>query len=219
MDCKILVYFILINSFSEALPTDAGYTDYISSSHEDEYQNKLSKEGEKQKMETSTKPISSYEVTEIVNDIANDRNIGPIHTNFTIQKPLNIASTIKVPVTENDQVTDEEEEKKNCITILRVKAEYDNRKDINSINEEDLVFNKVPHISGIKDYLYGIKKGIVSGFNSIIHRSKSKESVDDDEDTGPLSIFDKLHKKSTDVAHKVSSVIFGEKFDDVFESR
>lgn len=122
-------------------------------------------------------------------------------------------------ITENGKNPDQivkEGVKKNCITYLDVKDDFDEEKD--NISLEDLDFDKVPEIHGIKGYFDGIKKGIVSGFKSIVHRNKHVEDFNEPEDARSLSFLDVIHKKSSNVAHKFGNTLLGGKFDDIFGS-
>ncbi|XP_069356706.1 uncharacterized protein [Maniola hyperantus] len=177
---------------------------------------------------------AGYAVTEFIIDIPDDRPKGPIFTNFSIAKPLNIASN-QIPSSEKDKNTDnsgndkereteetDEEEgtgKKNYISILHVKAEYDKNDKTNKdrIETSDFDFGNVPHVSGIKEYFKGIKQGIVNGFHSIVHKKRdNEENHSQDVNTGPFSFFNKIQKKGSDFAHKIHTSIFGDQKEDSF---
>lgn len=190
------------------------------------------------KVVTDKPKPAKYEVTEFVIDVPDDRTRGPIITNFSIPRPLNIIpSSTPTGGSNEDKSSNEEgnantstsknnsnkvgetdEEKgsgkKSCISILHVKAEIDDKTDKTNkdkINSGDYNFVIVPHVSGIKEYFKGIKKGIVNGFNSIILRQKNNEDDNNnDSETGPFNFFNKISKKSSDFATKIHNRIFGD---------
>ncbi|XP_050353698.1 uncharacterized protein LOC126775677 [Nymphalis io] len=208
MDYKIIFCFILL-TFMAAAYHD-GDDDY--SNYEDEYENTLSDEEFTKKEEAvTTRPVSYYEVTEIVIDIPDNRTRGPIIANYSIARPLNLA-----PTTTTTLATFEKENS----TI----ENNNNNKVTTNKNDNDVKitvdpYNNIPFVPIIKEYWLGIKKGIVDGFNSIINVNEKSNTNNGDNFhsyPGPFSFISKLQKQSTDAAHKFHSTLFGQKFDDVF---
>ncbi|XP_032527022.2 uncharacterized protein LOC116777523 isoform X1 [Danaus plexippus] len=210
---KYILGFILINIFVAAFP-NTDIKNNINQSQEDDYVQEHDSpflHNELKTTLTSERPISNYEVTEIVVDIPDNRTVGPIITNYTIPRPLN---TVPI-VTETENVinngetervtisTDHEKEgKKNYVSIFHVKAEFEDKTE----QTTQVVDNHhVSHVSGFKNYLHTIKQGIIDGVKSIIGRHK----VNYDDSDGPLGFINKLHKKSTVAAHQFHDVVFG----------
>nr|XP_034827892.1 protein TonB-like [Maniola hyperantus] len=137
---------------------------------------------------------AGYAVTEFIIDIPDDRPKGPIFTNFSIAKPLNIASN-QIPSSEKDKNTDN--------------SGNDKERETEETDEEEG--------TGIKEYFKGIKQGIVNGFHSIVHKKRdNEENHSQDVNTGPFSFFNKIQKKGSDFAHKIHTSIFGDQKEDSF---
>ncbi|XP_045770438.1 immunoglobulin G-binding protein A-like [Maniola jurtina] len=140
---------------------------------------------------------AGYAVTELVIDIPDDTPKGPIVTNFSIAKPLNIASN-PIPSLDKDKNTNNSGN------------DLDKGKETEETDEKE-------EGTGIKEYFNGIKQGIVNGFNSIVlKRRNSEENHTDDFNTGPFNFFNKIHKKSSDFAQKIHNSIFGGQKEDNF---
>ncbi|XP_026313585.1 uncharacterized protein LOC113225481 [Hyposmocoma kahamanoa] len=141
MEYKIILTMFLISRVTavSTLHKDNEYYDHTES---EEYYDSSSNDEQRlydeEKTSTFTDqtetPQSQYEVTEIIDDIANTENIlGPIVTNFTLTKPLNNATNTDIFTVTSDidnQSTNNKETvnqlKKNYISIFHVKAEFDN---------------------------------------------------------------------------------------------
>ncbi|XP_047538574.1 uncharacterized protein LOC125072106 [Vanessa atalanta] len=202
MDYKIILCFILLMYIVAADDDNDDYNNY-----EDEYENTLSDEEFTKKDESvTTRPVSRYEVTEIVIDIPDNRTKGPIVTNYSIARPLNLAPTnITLTIFEKENNT--------------VDNNNNNKITANKNDKDDKItdpYDNLPFMPMIKEYFLGIKKGIVDGFNSIVHVNEKSNDVDHVRSyEGPLSFLSKLHKQSSDSAHKFHSTLFGPKFDDI----
>ncbi|XP_023942012.2 FK506-binding protein 5-like isoform X1 [Bicyclus anynana] len=205
---------------------------------ESELESEQQKEGKEYDLErkviTDKPRPAKYEVTENVIDVPDDRTRGPIVTNYSITRPLNTpaAPTSTTEVSENDKNNNEGDKrpasggsdvnkveegsgKKNYISILHVKAEIDNTDKHNNdkIESSNSDFGS-PHVSGIKEYFNGIKKGIVNGFNSIInlqHRTEATHAPE--EPTGPFGFLNKITRKSSQFAQSIHNHIFGDQED------
>nr|XP_037872440.1 uncharacterized protein LOC119629706 [Bombyx mori] len=107
-------------------------------------QSKTIQESNKTKWSAESSNFSpSYEVTEIIIDVPDDRpHVGPVTTNYIISKPLNHA-------------VNNTELKTNKISVLQINAEYDDK------NNENYSL-----IRGIKDYFHGIKNKVVKTVNN-----------------------------------------------------
>lgn len=115
-------------------------------------------------------PYGSYEVTENVVDIPDDRTpAGPIITNFTKHPPLNLGK----PNNQTDKNKIPEiniKNKKNSLSILHINAEFDDK--VNEVNE-----NKVVGVfKGIKEYIHSFHRGIVNGIHSFFHKHDDHHS-------------------------------------------
>ncbi|XP_047033144.1 uncharacterized protein LOC124639728 [Helicoverpa zea] len=115
-------------------------------------------------------PYTSYEVTENVIDIPDDRKpVGPIVTNFTIRPNLNLGKP------NNNTVTDEVnganiKTKKNRVSILHINAEFDNHDKYNEIPNDK--FGGI--FKGIKNYFHNIHRNIVNSFHSLFHKHQDQ---------------------------------------------
>nr|XP_026501407.1 uncharacterized protein LOC113404666 [Vanessa tameamea] len=203
MDYKIILCFILLKYIVAAYDDSDDYSNY-----EDEYENTLSDEEFTKKDESvTTRPVSKYEVTEIVIDIPDNRTKGPIITNYSIARPLNLAPT-------NITLTTFEKENNT------IESNNNNKITANKNDKDDKItdpYDNLPFVPKIKEYFLSIKKGIVDGFNSIVRVNEKSNNVDHVRSyAGPLSFLSKLHKQSSDSAHKFHSTLFGPKFDDIF---
>ncbi|CAG4931506.1 unnamed protein product [Colias eurytheme] len=181
MECGGVFIFILL--FSSVLTYTTSH-DY--SSEEDENFNEL-----KAQDEATEKVTSKYDVTEIVVDVPNNATLGPIVVNYTIAKPLNLAKTTVTNSTESvTKPTDTIENRtiKNYISIFHIKAEFD--KDNNNSN--------VTNTSGFKDYVIGLKKGIVDGFNSFFAK--------------PILFLKSLRGKNYDVSNRLPKIDADEEY-------
>ncbi|XP_046964412.1 uncharacterized protein LOC124533252 [Vanessa cardui] len=201
MDYKIILCFILLKYIAAYDDSDHDYSNY-----EDDYENTLFDEEFTKKDESvTTRPVPRYEVTEIVIDIPDNRTTGPIITNFSIPRPLNLAPTTAPTIQKENNTA--QSNNNNMITANK------NDKDDKTTDPYD----NLSFVPMIKEYLLGIKKGIVDGFNSIVHVNEKSNDVDHVRSyVGPLSFLSKLHKHSSDSVHKFHSTLFGQKFDDIF---
>ncbi|XP_045503464.1 uncharacterized protein LOC123700326 [Colias croceus] len=174
MECGGVFIFILL--FSSVLTYTTSH-DY--SSEEDENFNEL-----KTQDEAIEEVTSKYDVTEIVVDVPNNATLGPIVVNYTIAKPLNLAKTTVTNTTESvTKATDiENKTKKNYISIFHIKAEFDKDKDNSNVT----------NTSGFKEYVIGLKKGIVDGFNSFFAK--------------PILYLKSLRGKNYDVSNRLPKI-------------
>ncbi|CAF4804219.1 unnamed protein product [Pieris macdunnoughi] len=181
---KKILAFILVLCLVKARTTQVLFLTAVACHLDDindEYQDILSNNHTVD--ENEERPLAKYEVTEIIEELPNTVTLGPIITNYTISKPLNLATT------KATNTTVENETKKNYLSILHVKVEYD----------KDNLNDKNPNVFSIKDYINGLKKGLVSGFNSIINKFRKKNVNDELPNvTGSVIFINKL-RKSTDV--------------------
>ncbi|CAH2237175.1 uncharacterized protein LOC120627874 [Pararge aegeria] len=159
-------------------------------------------EYEKKVVTDKAKP-ANYAVTELVIDVPDDRTKGPIIANYSISKPINIASTT-VSTAGFDKDKNSNEGNQNTAS-----SGSDGNKVVDPDENEDS--------TGIKEYFNGIKQGIVNGFNSIIHKnSNTEESHTHDGETEPFSFFNKIQRKGSDFAQKIHNHIFGDHKQDHF---
>ncbi|CAK1552408.1 unnamed protein product [Leptosia nina] len=145
--------------------------------------------------EVSKTPLLKYEVTEIIEDLPNTETLGPIVTNYTIAKPINLATA---PSTQANTTAVESETKKNYLSIFHVKVEYDKEKE-----------NKAPQFFGIKEYIDGLKKGVVSGFNSIIDKFRFKSMTAMPNVVNGNALFINRLKKVSDFKSREHKRFFG----------
>nr|XP_021186674.2 uncharacterized protein LOC110373665 [Helicoverpa armigera] len=115
-------------------------------------------------------PYTSYEVTENVIDIPDDRKpVGPIVTNFTIKPNLNLGKPNNN--TGIDEVTEANiKTKKNRVSILHINAEFDNHDKYNEIPNDK--FGGI--FKGIKNYFHNIHRNIVNSFHSLFHKHQDQ---------------------------------------------
>ncbi|XP_038214830.1 uncharacterized protein LOC119834511 [Zerene cesonia] len=174
----VFIFILLITSVL-SYTTSKDY-----SSEENERFNELSIQDDE------TEVLSNYEVTEIVIDVPNNATLGPIIANYTIARPLNLAAT-PVPATQTtESVTKtttnvENKTQKSYISIFHIKAEFDkNGRENNKVNVTDT--------SGFKDYIIGLRKGIVDGFNSFFAR--------------PILFLKNLRHKGYDISNRLPKI-------------
>ncbi|CAH2093362.1 unnamed protein product [Euphydryas editha] len=152
--------------------------------YEEEYENTLFDEEFTKNDEAVTKKPKGYEVTEMVDDIPDNRTKGTIIPNYTIKRNLNT-----VPTSATTASTDKEDEiRKN-----------DNKKT----KEDSETFLPI-----ITDYLVGFKKGLVNGFNNIFQKRHYEDDFDSDPDTS-FSYTDKIHKPISSFVRKFHSALAG----------
>lgn len=143
---------------------------------------------------TTTLRTATYEVTENVVDIPdNSTRTGPVVVNYTTPRPLNTAnlpdavSNITDPPTNSNHygfVTEPDDgsakPKKNYFSIFHVKAEYDDKPNVPNVD-----YNSRP--SGFKDYVLGLKQGIINGLYRLFkgkHRHEgSHEHISDQQES------------------------------------
>ncbi|KOB74277.1 Uncharacterized protein OBRU01_04561 [Operophtera brumata] len=143
----------------------------------------------------------TYQVTENIIDIPDDRTLPPIIRNFTIVRPLNFGNNTVAAnnIREDNNTSGEDgsseesntdaqnnkdgELKKHSFSILHIKAEYDD-KPVQTHNHQN-VLNKV--FGGIKEYVYSLKKGVVDGLHSFFHKH-------DNDDKPATEFHDKFHR-------------------------
>lgn len=148
-----------------------------------------------QNKNNTTPKTATYEVTEDVDDIPNpSTKFGPIFTNFSTPRPLNNASlNVQRPTEKPDSNTEsndfnnpnEGKGKKNSYSILHVKAEYDDPPNT-PLNWGDSHVHKL----GIKDYIYGISKGIYNKITKLFN----KHDCNDDKHVFRTDDFEESHK-------------------------
>ncbi|KAJ8712648.1 hypothetical protein PYW08_007952 [Mythimna loreyi] len=121
-------------------------------------------EAQSSQVVNSFPPYSSYEVTENVIDIPDDRTpAGPIVPDYTHFPPaLNLARPVNKTAT-NKTKKENTKTKKNHVSIFHFNAEFEDK-----MHEEEE--NKVAKLfKGIKDYIHSFQKKIVNGFHSLFH--------------------------------------------------
>lgn len=110
----------------------------------------------------------TYEVHENVIDVPDNRTpAGPIITNYTRTPVLNTvrpndSTTVDTGSTVIDRVTEANIKKKDCISILHVKVETEEKHK--EINKGSGIFK------GIKDYFNGLHKGFLNSIHNIFHK-------------------------------------------------
>lgn len=156
----------------------------------------------------SPKPSSSYQVTENVIDIPDDRTLPPIATNFGLFKPLNVANTTinVIKVIKNDTGDENNDIKKTYFVYIHFTKGTEQKKEGG--------ITKL--FKGIRDYVFNFKKGVVDGLHGYFHKDdkkKDKEGSYDDTFLKSKGDFDK--NDEVDFHHKFHrSYHSDENFDD-----
>ncbi|XP_013167380.1 PREDICTED: uncharacterized protein LOC106117564 [Papilio xuthus] len=210
MDCRIILCFAVIFSShilsyridKEDLPNDSLYDDDdYDYSYDDVESRKDTEDSIKDNKNTTTPKPATYEVTENVDDIPNpSTKFGTIFTNYSTPRPLNNASfpTVQKPTDKpetnsesnnelNNNSNEDVKGKKNSFSILHVQGEYDDVPNGPSNWGEHHMHNKL----GIKDYIYGISKGIYNKISRLFNKHDC-----DDKHVFRTDNFDESHFRS-----------------------
>ncbi|CAH2052563.1 unnamed protein product, partial [Iphiclides podalirius] len=192
MDPKLLIVALAISSalaHRDEIKEDTDiYDENYDYHYDDEPDDGNSVKRSKQiNLNATTSRPATYEVTENVVDIPDtSTRIGPVVVNYTTARPLNnagvsnnAANNITGPVNfnGNSQVSnhgfvDEADSgsakpKKNSFSILHVKAEYDDKPSPPNADRP----------SGFKDYVLGLKRGIINGLYKLFKKKYSNEDT------------------------------------------
>lgn len=154
-----------------------------------------------------TRPVSSYEVTENVNDIPNPNPVVfPIVSNITTKKPLNIVPAANKINTGRD-INNVNNVKPNVINDpINNPYYFDIDKEIPDVEELDFddkddfsheVVDETDELPNLRAFLYGLQKGIVNGLNTLqkgiynVNKNVNEPNVN----TNPVLFTAKLREK------------------------
>ncbi|KAJ8710970.1 hypothetical protein PYW07_008212 [Mythimna separata] len=130
-------------------------------------------EAQSSQIVNSYPPYSSYEVTENVIDVPDDRTPGgPIVPTYTHNPPILNLARPNNKTTEANNI----KSKKNHLSIFHLNADFDDK-------YQEAEENKIVGLfKGIKNYIHSFQKGIVKGFHDLFHKHHHDDEHHHDHD-------------------------------------